>query len=65
MILIDKGYFDYDFEKVAAPAPNWEDTILDEEQTENLLAMFGMGKQKKPETTEELQEYIIKQIKED
>jgi len=67
MVLVDKGYFDYDFEKTEMPEPviDWEDTVMDEEETENLVAMFGIGRKKKPETLEEIQEHIIKQIKED
>lgn len=68
MMLLDKGYFDYDFEKVEAPEPiiDWEDTVLDEEETANVVAMFGIGRHtKKPETIEEIQEHILKQMKED
>ena len=65
MLLLDKGYFDYDFEKVESPAPvaNWEDTVKTEEQLHEMLSGFGFGakKPKKPETLEEIQEYIIKQ----
>ena len=53
MMLLDKGYFDYDFEKTDAPEPviDWDDTVLDEEETESVVAMFGIGR-KKPKTTE-------------
>jgi hypothetical protein len=63
MMLLDKGYFDYDFEKVEAPEPiiDWEDTVLDEEETANVVAMFGIGRRKKPETIEEIQTYLIKE----
>lgn len=65
MLLLDKGYFDYDFEKVDAPAPivNWEDTIKSDAEVQNILSIFGMGK-KKPETAEEIQNHIIKQMEE-
>ena len=65
MLLLDKGYFDYDFEKVDKPrvTANWEETIKSEEEVADMLAMFGMGPrvQRKPKTLEEIQDYIIKQ----
>lgn len=65
MLLLDKGYFDYDFEKVDAPVPvvNWEDTIKSDEEVQDILSMFGMGR-KKPATVEEIQDHIIKQMEE-
>lgn len=62
MLLLDKGYFDYDFEKVAREV-KWEDTVKSDEEVADMLSMFGMGPKarKKPETTEEIQNYIIKQ----
>lgn len=61
MILVDKGYFDYDFEKVDKEIP-WEETIMTDEEAADLAAMFGVGTAaRKPSTTEELQEYIIKE----
>ena len=65
MLLLDKGYYDYDFEIVDKPTPvvNWEDTIKSEAEVQGILSMFGMGK-KKPETTEEIQDYILKQMEE-
>ena len=66
MILLDKGYYDYDFE-VTEKRVRWEDTVMSEEETVDMLAMFGMGPkaQKKPETLDEIQGYVINQIKED
>ena len=63
MMLLDKGYFDYDFEKTDAPEPaiDWEETVLDEEETASVVAMFGIGRKKKPETVEEIQNYLIKE----
>lgn len=67
MLLLDKGYFDYDYERVDAVGQtvNWEDTVKSDEEVADMLAMFGMGPkvqaQMKPETTEEIQSYIIKQ----
>ena len=61
MMLVDKGYFDYDYEKVDAPPVYVERT---EDEMRDWLAGFGIGTAvpKKPETTEEIQEHIIKQM---
>ena len=65
MLLLDKGYFDYDFEKVGKKAErvDWKDTIRSDEETRKLLAGFGIGvpKPKKPETVEDIQNYILKE----
>lgn len=64
MMLVDKGYFDYDFEKFEVEKPVlWEDTVKSEEELHEMLAGFGfgLGTQKKPETLDEIQEHIIKQ----
>lgn len=65
MMLIDKGYFDYDFEKAAPqePTTDWLDTIRSAEETRNIVAAFGIGvgQPPKPETLEDIQSYIIKQ----
>lgn len=62
MIMVDKGYFDYDYERVESPIPvvNWEDTVKSDEEVADMLAMFGM-RPKKPQTLEEIQNHIIKQ----
>ena len=60
MILIDKGYYDYDFEKAPEKkAPHKQRTP---EELMEILVGFGFGhlKEKKPETTEEIQDYLIK-----
>lgn len=67
MILLDKGYFDYDYEKAEKPdiPVNWEDTIKSEEEVSGILAAFGMqAKWEKPKTEEEVQSYILKQMEE-
>jgi hypothetical protein len=69
MMLVDKGYYDYDFEKTKAPVSkvtyNWEDTIKSDEEVDGILAMFGMSaKRTKPKTDEEIQSYILKQMEE-
>ena len=64
MLLLDKGYFDYDYEKVETHQEivNWEDTVKSDEEVADMLAMFGIGtRMKKPETMEEIQNHIIKQ----
>lgn len=59
MMLVDKGYYDYDFEIVKANAQLlWEDTVKSEAETRNLLARFGIGKPKE-QSIEELQEYVM------
>lgn len=70
MMLIDKGYYDYDF-KVAPKKPVvilFEDTVKDEAQTRSILARFGIGtavqKDPKDMDMEELQEYAMNDIKE-
>ena len=66
MLLLDKGYFDYDFEKVvkAPEIVNWEDTLKSDEEVADMMSAFGFGqkKAKNPETVEEIQEHILKQI---
>ena len=63
MLLIDKGYFDYDFEKFDVEKPVlWEDTVKTDEELHEMLSGFGFGLgPKKPETMEEIQKHIIKQ----
>lgn len=62
MMLIDKGYYDYDFEKVTKQV-YWDDTVKTEEELDEMLTGFGFGgrTQKKPETIEEIQNYIIQE----
>lgn len=66
-MLIDKGYYDYDFKAVAKKQKQllYEDTVKSEEETRNLLALFGIGtamKEPKDMTMEELQEYAMNDI---
>lgn len=68
MMLIDKGYYDYDFKKVESKKKRilFEDTVKDDVQTRNMLARFGIGiAQKNPKdmNMEELQEYAMNDIK--
>lgn len=64
MLLVDKGYFDYDFEKfgVLDEGRDWVETIRTDAELDGILSGFGFGKRtKKPKTTEEIQNHIIKQ----
>lgn len=68
-MLIDKGYYDYDFKAVKQKLQRilFEDTVKTEEQTISMLARFGIGigKKKEPKDMdiEELQEYAMNDIK--
>lgn len=70
MILADKGYFDYDFERfgVLDQGKDWAETVRSDEEMDSIMSGFGFGKrvpkEKKPETIEEIQEHIIKQMEE-
>ena len=67
MMLVDKGYYDYDFERVKEVAKPIlvEETMKSEEETRSLLARFGIGKPKvepSGESLEELQEMAMKEM---
>lgn len=70
MILADKGYFDYDFERfgMLEKGQDWSETVRSDDEIEQIMSGFGFGKRvpkdKKPETVEEIQEHIIKQMEE-
>lgn len=63
MMLLDKGYFDYDFVKTEAPVI-WEDTIKTDEEVNDILSMFGLGNKNKITEQEDIQKHIIKQLEE-
>lgn len=67
MIMIDKGYFDYDFEKSEKETVvTYEESRRSDEEIRDIMAGFGIGVQrKKPETLEEIQGYLIKEEKYD
>ena len=67
LLLLDKGYYDYDFEKAKAPEKPWEETRRSDEEVRNILVGFGFNHlaEKKPESLEDIQDHIINQIKED
>lgn len=62
-LLLDKGYFDYDYQRVEKDeVVKWEDTVRSDEEIRQIMAGFGIGVQRsKPQTIEEVQNYIIKQ----
>ena len=63
MIMIDKGYFDYDFEKSEKETVvTYEESRRSDEEIRDIMAGFGIGvPRKKPETLEDIQNHIIKQ----
>lgn len=64
MLLLDKGYFDYDFERSEKEeVVTYEDTVRSDEEIREIMAGFGIGVKRKREqrTLEEMQKYIIKQ----
>ncbi len=64
MLLIDKGYFDYDFEKfgILEQGKDWAETVRSDEEMDEIMKGFGFGRRtKKPETLEEIQSHILKQ----
>jgi hypothetical protein len=65
MMLVDKGYYDYDFErkKEVAKQVLYEDTVKSDDEVRSWLARFGIGNAKRSEESlEELQEMAMKQI---
>lgn len=60
MMLIDKGYYDYDFKapKIAQAQLLYENTVKSEAETRSLLSKFGIGRNRELDM-EELQEYAI------
>lgn len=64
-MLVDKGYYDYDFERKKEQAKQmlYEDTVKSENEVRGLLARFGIG-QPKAESLEELQVLAMKELNE-
>ena len=64
MMLVDKGYYDYDFERKKEKVRQalYEDTVKSESEVRGLLARFGIGQKRSEESLEELQEMAMKQI---
>lgn len=65
-MLIDKGYYDYDFERKKEKVRQalYEDTVKSENEVRGLLARFGIGQKRSEESLEELQEMAMKQLNE-
>ena len=63
MIMVDKGYFDYDYEKSKKEnVVTYEESRRSDEEIRDIMAGFGIGVQRKrPETLEDIQNHIIKQ----
>lgn len=64
MLLLDKGYFDYDYEKCDTHGVvMWEETVRSDEEIRDIMAGFGIGvkRDRKHMTAEEIQDYIIKE----
>jgi hypothetical protein len=75
MLLIDKGYYDYDYEQAKTKVTQllYEDTVKSEADTSNLLAKFGIGVAKSEElemedlqqlAMQDLQQLAMKELKE-
>jgi hypothetical protein len=69
MMLVDKGYYDYDFERKKGKVRQalYEDTVKSESEVRGLLARFGIGRPKaehSEESLEELQEMAMKELNE-
>jgi hypothetical protein len=65
MMLIDKGFYDYDFERVKEKVKQifFEDTVKTDEEARNVLAGFGFGiKASSNKSLDELQEMAMKQF---
>ena len=63
MMLVDKGYYDYDFEhqKEVVRQSLYEETVKSESEVRGLLARFGIGKPRE-ESMEEIQELAMKEF---
>lgn len=61
LYLIDKGYYDYDYESIEKPV-DFANTEKTEEEVSSMLARFGIGK-KEPDVkdmdAEQIQEYAM------
>ena len=62
-MLVDKSYYDYDFERIKAKAKQllYEDTVKSKSEVQSLLARFGIGKPEE-ETLDEIQKLAMKEI---
>lgn len=71
MMLVDKGYYDYDFERKKEKVRQalYEDTVKSESEARGLFARFGIGTasasqsvEHSEESLEELQEMAMKEM---
>ena len=60
MQLIDKGYYDYDYE-IVAKLVWFEDTVMSDEEVKSKLRNFGWG-YPKTDDIEGLQKYVINEL---
>lgn len=62
-MLVDKGYYDYDFEhqREVARQSLYEETVKSESEVRGLLARFGIGKPRE-ESMEEIQELAMREF---
>ena len=69
-MLVDKGYYDYDFERKKEKVRQalYEDTVKSESEVRGLLARFGIGAkvadsaERSEESLEELQELAMSEM---
>ena len=61
LLLMDKGYYDYDYEAVKEipKQKTYEETVKSDEEIRDILGRFGWGKQKL--SPEELQAEVMKE----
>lgn len=63
-MLIDKGYYDYDYKFIEKPVVA-ESTVMSDDKLQKVMSKFGFGSRKKDIKSmnmEELQSYAMKQI---
>lgn len=67
-MLIDKGYYDYDYQEPkmhAAKPKSYDESVRSDEEMQSILSRFGWGKPKasQPLTPEEAQRIAMEEIK--
>lgn len=68
-MLIDKGYYDYDYQEPKAQATktkSYDESVRSDDEMQSILSRFGWGKPKEshPLTAEEAQRIAMEKIKE-
>lgn len=63
LMLMDKGYYDYDFEapKEIQKRKTYEESVKSDEELREILGRFGWGK--KPMSAEQLQSEVMEEEK--